>query len=138
MMDDQSFEKIETICAKGEDLAEQECYEQAIEEYKKALELVPEPKYDYEASVWIYAAIGDAYFMLDEYEKALDAFIQARKCYGGLESSFVLLRAGECYFELEEFDKAREALTGTFMLEGEEIFESENEKYLMAIADLVQ
>ena len=71
MMDDQSFEKIETICAKGEDLAEQECYEQAIEEYKKALELVPEPKYDDEASVWIYAAIGDAYFMLDEYEKAL-------------------------------------------------------------------
>lgn len=138
VMNDKCFESIQEICAKGEDLAEAECYEQAIAEYEKALELVPEPKYDFEASVWIYAAIGDAYYFMEEYGKALDAFMQARKCYGGLESSFVLLRTGECFFELEQYDKAREALIGTFMLEGEEIFESEDEKYLMAIADLVQ
>ncbi len=136
-LNEQIYDQIQSLCTQGDSLADDGCYEQALALYQQALEKIPQPLYDYEASVWIYAAIGDALFFMEQFEQALEAFMQARKCYGGLESAFVLLRIGECYYELEQYDLSREALIGTYMLEGEEIFESEDEKYLMAIADLI-
>lgn len=70
--------------------------------FKKALELLPEPKDDWEAATWLYVAIGDAFFFLEKYEEALDNLKHARMCPDGMANSFILMRLGEVYYELKE------------------------------------
>ncbi|WP_374549905.1 tetratricopeptide repeat protein [Sphingobium yanoikuyae] len=54
---------IQHFCADGDALASAGRYEEAIAEYNRAWEIVPEPKSQWNASTWILAAIGDAAFL---------------------------------------------------------------------------
>ena len=43
-MDDKIYNKIQELCECGDDLTDLEQYEDAIEKYTQALNLIPEPK----------------------------------------------------------------------------------------------
>ena len=92
--------------------------------------LVPEPKSDWEASVWIFTAIGDSYFYKKDYKKAADALFNAYNGPGATENPFINLRLGQSLFELDELGKAEDHLLRAYMLDGLKIFDSENKKYL--------
>ena len=66
-LDDDIYNQITDLSKKGDELFDNGHVEQAIEVYKKALALVPEPIYDWEASTWLFTAIGDAYWELADY-----------------------------------------------------------------------
>ena len=136
-MDDKIYNKIQELCECGDDLTDLEQYEDAIEKYTQALNLIPEPKYYYEASTWVYTAIGDALFYLENYSHALNMFQEALKCPDGIGNPFVLVRIGECFFETDSLDNAKNYLLQAYMVEGEEIFENEDEKYFEVIRDLI-
>jgi len=136
-MDDKIYNKIQELCECGDDLTDLEQYEDAIEKYTQALNLIPEPKYYYEASTWVYTAIGDALFYLENYSHALNMFQEALKCPDGIGNPFVLVRIGECFFETDCLDNAKNYLLQAYMVEGEEIFENEDEKYFEVIKDLI-
>lgn len=59
--------QVEKICALAEKEFEQENYDKALEFYKQAKEKLPQPVEDWEASTWVYVAIGDCYFIKTEY-----------------------------------------------------------------------
>jgi tetratricopeptide (TPR) repeat protein len=63
-LDPALYEKIKEHSDEGERLFYDGRFPEALEEYSKALDLIPEPKQRWEASVWVLAAIGDCYFWL--------------------------------------------------------------------------
>ena len=116
----------------GEHYFEDGKYRKALEEYKKAFELIPEPKTDWEASVWTLAAIGDSHYMLREFVSALKIFEQLMNEYHEENNPFTRVRYGECLYETGNTEAAREHLQAAFDMEGEEIFD--NDKYLKFIS----
>ena len=116
----------------GEHYFEDGKYRKALEEYKKAFELIPEPKTDWEASVWTLAAIGDSHYMLREFVSALKIFEQLMNEYHEENNPFARVRYGECLYETGNTEASREHLQAAFDMEGEEIFD--NDKYLKFIS----
>lgn len=128
-LEDKVYEKIVKLCEKGDSLVEEGKNEKAVSTYLDALEMVPFPKEDWEASTWIYAAIGDSYYMIKKYGEAEEYFYNAMNCPEGITNSFILLRQGQIMYELKKIEKAQEFLLRAYMLDGKDIFNSEDKKY---------
>ena len=128
--------KIDELCEQGNDAMDNEMYKEAISYYTKALDYVPEPKEEWEATGWIHASIGDAYFQLCDFEKALEHMHIAIRIYAGEPNPFVLLRYGQCFYELKDEKQAVNYLLQAYMIEGETIFD-EDEKYLLFLKSKV-
>jgi len=131
------YDKIVELCAEGDKLLEDDHHEEAIDKYTAALELVPSPKKEWEASLWIYSALGDAHFLKGDFGKAKNDFYDALNCPDGQSNSFVLLRLGQSLYESGELEKAKEQLLRAYILDGDDIFEDEDEKYINLIADII-
>ena len=106
-------------------------YDKALEIWKRALDLIPEPKKRISETVWFLTSIGDIYFLQGKYEEAFDNFEDARNNLSGegINNPFILLRLGQSAFELEKKELATENLLRAYMLEGKEIFEEDDKKY---------
>lgn len=129
-MTEETENKLDELSELGNTEMNNENYKEAIQYFNQALEVIPDPKEMYEASGWLHASIGDAYFFMNEYSKALDNFLLAYKIYGieGV-NPFILLRTGQCYYELDNKKQALDFLLRAYMLDGEEIFEDEEEYF---------
>lgn len=123
------YSRIQKYCALGDELIEKGDFDEAIQTYNKAKDLLPEPIYDWEAATWIFVAIGDAFYLSFRYQDALNNLQEAQKCYGGIGNPFILLRIGQCYYELNSVENAKKYLLQAYMIEGEEIFKNEEDKY---------
>lgn len=122
-------EKIKLLSSQGDEFANQRDFTEAVARYRQAWELVPEPKTDWEASTWLLAALGDAYFLSAHFAWGAGAFEQALSCPGGVGNPFIHLRLGQCAFERGDLSKAAEHLARAYILEGREIFERDDAKY---------
>ena len=118
-LDEAIHSKIRDLCAKGDALVQEKQFEQAFGFYRDALNLVPPPAEDWEATTWILAAIGDLYFMAKMTPNALKAFEDAVRCPGGLGNPFIHLRLGQCYLDLGQEDRAADELTRAYMAQVE-------------------
>ncbi|MED4402573.1 hypothetical protein ABET41_09750 [Metabacillus fastidiosus] len=134
-LQDELYEKIVSICSKGDNLVDSLKYDEAIEMYLQALDLVPEPKYIWEASTWIYTALGDTYYFKKDYNAAKGFLFDAINCPDGIDNPFIMLRLGESLYELRDIDKSKEYLLRAYILEGYSIFDSEDDKYFDVIKD---
>lgn len=129
-LDTATHEKIKALCAKGDQLAEARAFEDAVAEYNKAWALVPEPKNDWNASTWILAAIADACFLGGYKTSAMEALQYAMTCPRAVGNPFLHLRYGQVLFDAGEVDHAADELMRAYMGSGEEIFASEDPRYL--------
>jgi tetratricopeptide (TPR) repeat protein len=129
------YEKISSLCSQGDNLFEESMFDEAMELYLNALHLVPEPKSDWEASTWIYTALGDTSFAKKDFVASKNFLLDAINCPSGIENPFIILRLGESFYELKEFGQAKEYLLRTYLLEGYSIFDSEDDKYFNLIKD---
>jgi tetratricopeptide (TPR) repeat protein len=121
--------QIDALSEEGNQLADSGQFLAAWKKFSEALNLVPEPKVEREASTWLIAAMGDMAFQLKKFDQACDAFSDAVRCPGGLGNPFVHLRKGQCHFELGVMKRAADDLTRAYMGAGREIFKRENPKY---------
>ena len=133
-------ERIEVLSEQGSDLFEEEKFREALDVWSEALALIPSPQNLYGESFWLETSIGDGYFMLNEFEQSQAHFLNAK---GNIETNsyenpFVMLRLGELFFELKAFGDAKEFLLRAYMLEGEELFETEEEKYFNFLQENVK
>lgn len=89
-LSDKLYEQIEELSDLGNQAMDDEDYSKALSFFQQAYELLPEPKEDWEAFVWLAASIGDAHFMKGDYEMSLDYL---RRCYnsGEIDNPFILL-----------------------------------------------
>jgi tetratricopeptide (TPR) repeat protein len=129
-LSDAILDRIDLICEEADQFFENEQSEEAIAKYREALTLLPEPAEEYEPSAWLISSIGDVYFFDEKYELALPQFEHAMGCVDSEDNPYLYLRAGQCYFEMGMMEEAEEALHEAYLIEGEEIFEEEEPKYL--------
>ncbi|MCW3468027.1 tetratricopeptide repeat protein [Chitinophaga nivalis] len=135
---DEVYQQIELLSEEGNELADDDNYDGAIEKFNTALQLVPEPKHQWEASTWLYASLGDMYFFKGDFKTAATHFFDALNCPDALGNGFIHLRLGEALYELKQEEKSLEHLLRAYMLEGEEIFGDENDKYFDFLQDRVE
>lgn len=129
-LNDQIYAKITELSEQGNDAIEINDFQGARSLFESALALLPHPQMRWEAYTWLHASIGDTYFNQMNYASALDSFVLAASGEDGLENPFILLRLGQSYFEMHQLEQAEEYLLRAYMLEGAEIYESEDPKYL--------
>lgn len=122
--------QVERLSMRADLLTEQGQFAEAIRLYQQGLELIPEPKSTYEATLWFLVAIGDAYWYLNEWEHALPYFEQSLAVLGGTENPFVWLRLGQLHYEMGDLIAAQKELRTGLEIDGEELFEGEAAKYL--------
>ncbi|MBI3509742.1 MAG: tetratricopeptide repeat protein [Bacteroidetes bacterium] len=134
---DNVYAHILQLSEEGNAYADNERYDEAVKKFNEALSLLPSPKIDWEASLWLYASIGDMFYQKKEFQSSKDVLYNALNCPGGIENPFVYLRLGECLYECGEMNKAKEYILRAYLLEGEEIFKSEDEKYFELIREII-
>ncbi|MGF1911903.1 tetratricopeptide repeat protein [Vibrio kasasachensis] len=137
VLDQDTYNKISSMSAYGDKLVESNRFEDGINKYKEALSLVPKPHEEWEASTWLYVAIGDARFLQKDFQKALKCFINAIACPNGLGNPFIHLRLGQCYFEVDNNKAAEDELMRAYMGGGKEIFDEDDSKYFSFIKPLI-
>lgn len=137
-LDDSIYKRICRLIEKGDSYFENDNYFKAVKKYKEALKLVPDPKVDWEASTYIYVAIGEVYYYLSKIEIAIQCYEYAMLCPDGVTNPLIHLRLGQCFYEENKFEKSKEHLFRAYMLEGEEIFADEEEKYYHLIEEEIE
>jgi tetratricopeptide (TPR) repeat protein len=129
---------IVSLSEEGDMLADQYCFIEALEKYHEALNLLPKPVENWDAALWLFVAIGDAYFFDKNFSEAFEWFKKSIYTTDGAGNPFVHMRLGECALELHDIKYARDELMRAFMLGGTELFDEEDPKYLNTIEDLIK
>lgn len=129
-LDPELYEEIKALCAKGDGLAEAGQFDAALDLYGEAWRLLPEPRDRWEAATWVLAAIADALFLGGYKESAKDALDHLMTYPDALGNPFLHLRYGQVLYDLGEPDAAADELMRAYMGAGEEIFETEDARYL--------
>jgi tetratricopeptide (TPR) repeat protein len=130
-LSDEISEKIDKLAIEGNAIFEEEKYVKAIDVFQEGLNLIPEPKENYEASLWFLVGIGEAYWFLDEYENSLSYWDQSLNVVTGNENIFVRFRKAQVLFELNRFKDAFLEFQTYAQLDKKQVFFlDEEEKYL--------
>ncbi|MFC9710569.1 tetratricopeptide repeat protein [Paenibacillus sp. NPDC056933] len=129
-LSDSTYSEITTLCKQGDALVEAGDLDLGKQKYISALRLLPENHREWEAATWIYVAIGDVHFRMENYDKAFKCFFNAVQCPKGLGNPYIHLRLGQLYYEQESLEKAADELTRAYMGAGIEIFMEDDPKYL--------
>ena len=135
---DEVYERVAFLSRTGDELADAGRLDDAIREYVKALELLPEPVEAWSAATWLLTAIGDASFQKGDFEKARRALSDAMHCPEALGNPFIHLRLGQAQFELGNKERAKDELARAYMGGGEEVFEDEDSKYLRWVLQFLE
>jgi tetratricopeptide (TPR) repeat protein len=125
------------ICEEAEILFQQEKYDPALRLFYEAWLTLPKPQMEQESSEIILSLIGDTYYQLAKYEPAIEAFRSALACQKTGRRAFVLLRLGQALIDTNQEPQAKNYLQKAYRLGGEILFESENNKYLNIIKELI-
>lgn len=125
-----THERIKKLSADGDALAEAGRYPDALTKYWAAWDLLPEPQTDWDAAIWLLAAIGDANFLGGDFNAGRDNFSLAMHCPGAIGNPFLHLRLGQCQLELGNEERAADELARAYMAEGHQIFADQDPKYL--------
>ncbi len=121
---DDIYEQIETLSEAGNEASEEGDHDGAIAHWRQALALLPEPVREWEAYEWLQASIGDSYYQMGDFEQARENFFEALSSHEAQENAFAHYMLGKTFWRLED-ERAVESLLKAYMLEGVEIFDTD-------------
>jgi tetratricopeptide (TPR) repeat protein len=121
---------IDQLCQKGDQFAQIDQFDDALDQYEAAWQLLPEPKNQWPAATWILMAAGDVYFEKRDFVAAAETLRDGLEMPEGENNPFLLLRLGQSLFELGNLDAAAEALEAAYREQGTGLFVDEDPKYL--------
>lgn len=121
---------IDNLCQKGDQYAQIDQLDDALDQYEAAWELLPDPKDQWPAATWILMAIGDTYFEKRDFLSAMETLRESLKMPDGDSNAFILLRLGQCLFETGNLAAAAEVFEAAFRQQGVELFADEDPRYL--------
>ena len=121
---------IDDLCRKGDQFAQIDQLDDAIEKFEAAWGLLPEPKNQWPAATWILMAAGDVYFEKHDYVSACDTLREALHSPDGEQNPFLWLRLGQSLFEVGNLNDSANALESAWRIGGAELFADEDPKFL--------
>lgn len=107
----------------------------ALEYFREAFHLIPEPKQQHAEATRVIAGMGDCFFAVGDYTKAKAAFDDALLCPDGAGNPFVRLRRGQSAYQLGAKTDAIVDLTCAYLNGGEDVFSGEDPMYLQLALD---
>ena len=116
----------EALLLDGRDKA---AYRESFFQLNEALELLPQPRKQWNAGGWILSRLAELYFRMGAYEDSLPVFDDLMWFPGTIGNSWLHLRKGQVLLEVGEKDGASDELMRAYMGGGKEIFENEDPKY---------
>ena len=123
--------QIQELVDKANDLDDEDRYAESEPLLLQALNLIPDPKAVSGLSLQIYGALGDDYWSQGHYSQAENALRMAQQCSGGLTNPFIWMRLGQTIHDQNgPTDEAIDALLRAYMLDREQVFETEDPRYL--------
>lgn len=135
-LDDKIFNKIDSFNTKADQFINDELYPEAIKEYQKAWNALPEPKQLWDAALWIKVGQAECLLTLADFQQGKQKLHEAILCAGAVNNPLVHLLLGICCFELNETKCAKDELQMAWDLQGESIFQDGDEKYKQFLLDL--
>ncbi len=132
ILDDDSLESnaIFKLTDQGDDALDEKDYDGYITFYKKAWEVVPEPRQEWELANGLVACIGEGYYLKGELDQAFLYFKEALACHNGEKNSSISFRLGQICLEQEDFDQALSFLHLAWKTSDGRAFEEEGASYL--------
>ncbi|HEY9281498.1 MAG TPA: hypothetical protein VIP51_15615 [Eoetvoesiella sp.] len=124
---DDIYQQIESLSEAGNECSDEGDFKGAIENWRQALAVLPEPSLDWEAATWLYASLGDAYYQLADYGMAKDALFIALSCPDGQGNAFIHYMMGKTLMRLNDAGAVDELLRA-YMLDGVDLFESDEDE----------
>lgn len=121
---------IDKLCQKGDQFAQIDQHDDALDQYEAAWQLLPDPKEQWPAATWIMMTVGDIYFEKRDFVSAAQTLREALQMPDGESNAYILLRLGQSLFELGHLDDAANAFERAFREQGIELFTDEDPKYL--------
>ena len=112
---------IDKLCQKGDQFAQIDQPDDALDQYEAAWELLPSPKNQWPAATWILLAAGDVYFEQRNFVVAEQTLHEALNFPDGETNPFIWLRLGQCRFELGDLNGAAMAFEQALKIGGDEI-----------------
>ncbi len=94
----------------------------AIDVWNRAVSLLPEPKTEWEAALWLYTSLGDAYRKTGDLQSAKHVLYNAVSSPDGHMNPLTLLWLGETLVDLGETKAGIEHLLRAYMLDGADVF----------------
>jgi tetratricopeptide (TPR) repeat protein len=130
--------QIQAIIDEGDVALDADEFATAIQLYQQAVALLPSPRHAHDISLATLTALGEGFFFAGYFQRALEAFKEAQKAPGGIENPLLYLRLGQAYFECGDLDGAADSLVRAYALDGLQVFEDEDEKYLSFLATRIE
>ena len=132
-----TFERITSLLQVGDQLSQSGNHSAALEKFRMAVALVPDPFNQWDISATLLTSIGDAYWELGDVEKAEQAFKDVLECASALANPYIRLRRGEIMLAQGNTHDAEMELALAFMNGGEEVFEDEAQKLLSVAKEVL-
>ena len=121
---------IDKLCQKGDQFAQIDQADDALDQYEAAWQLLPDPKTDWPAATWILIAVGDVHSHNRDFAAAAETLNQSLNYPDGETNPFIWLRLGQSLFEIGDLNHAANALETAYKISGDELFADEDPKYL--------
>jgi tetratricopeptide (TPR) repeat protein len=121
---------IDKLCQKGDQFAQIDQLDDALDQYESAWALLPDPKNQWPAATWILMAAGDAYYERRDFAAASETLRDALNFPDGETNPFIWLRLGQSLFELGDLNEAANSFEAACRMGGEELFADEDPKFL--------
>ena len=134
---DSLFQTICQILDKGDKLRASEKYADAIAFYQSAIDILPEPKSDWDMFTTLVISIGDTYYKTQQYTIADGYYATALKDGSGLNNPYVWYANGRNLVKMGETKPATDSLMRAYILAGDEIFTIDNDEFKVYINDII-
>lgn len=132
------LENAERLFARGEEMADANIAGAALNCFRAAWQVLPEPREAQRPAVRIQAAIADECFFLGDWAGCRDAVQHAFRCGADPANPFLRLRLGQALFELGEAVEAENWLVPAFLAEGPSLFADDDPRYLASFRGKLQ
>lgn len=125
---DDIYEEVTRLSEIGNEHCDDGKFANAIEVWRSALELLPSPRDQWEAALWLNASIGDAYYQEEQWEDAKASFLDALNGPDAQGSPFIHYMLGKTLLRLDDEDEAVQSLLRAYILDGVDIFDTDEEE----------
>ncbi|HEL3863454.1 MULTISPECIES: tetratricopeptide repeat protein [Stenotrophomonas] len=129
---DEIYQRVTDLSEQGNVRMDAHDHAGAMRCWLQALGMLPAPAKDWEAYTWLCASLGDASLLSGDVPVGLKYFMDALNGPDGHINPFILYRIGQCNELLGKRDQALEYLLRAYALDGEDIFDADDDgsKYL--------
>lgn len=122
--------RVASLIEKGNEFHDYKKYTEALEQYHKAWQALPEPKLEWDIASWISACMYSAYFDLADYAEAKTwGETTLRTCGSDIDTA-PLIDLGMVCYELNQFEEAYKYFNDAYNYGKERAFQDRPRKYL--------